>query len=71
MYNLEDEGRGIALLVRKEIKLTPNDCLHSSFSEHVFVDGDRISLTVSLTCRRPYSTLDNDERLFELLRVCH
>ena len=50
---------------------TPNDRLSSTFSEHVFVDctqGDGILLTVGMIYRRPGSTSENDEKLFELIR---
>ena len=50
-HNLEEEGRGIALLVRKEMEPTPNDRLSSTFSEHVFMDctqGDGTLLTVGV-----------------------
>ena len=70
-HNLEEEGRGIALLVRKEMEPTPNDRLSSTFSEHVFVDctqGDGTLLTVGVIYRRPGSTSENDEKLFELIR---
>ena len=70
-HNLEEEGRGIALLVRKEMEPTPNDRLSSTFSEHVFVDctqGDGTLLTVGVIYRRPGSTSENDKKLFELIR---
>ena len=70
-HNLEEEGRGIALLVRKEIEPTQNDRLSSTFSEHVFVDctqGDGSLLTVGVIYKRPGSTSENDEKLFELIR---
>ena len=70
-HNLEEDGRGIALLVRKEMEPTPNDRLSSTFSEHVFVDctqGDGILLTVGVIYRIPGSPSENDEKLFELIR---
>ena len=69
-HNLEEEGRGIAHLVRKEMEPTPNDRLSSTFSEHVFMDctqGDGTLLTVGVIYRRPGSTSENDEKLFELI----
>ena len=70
-YNLQEEGRGIALLVRKEMEPTLNDILSSTFSEHVFVDctqGDGTLLTVRVIYRRPGGTSENDEKLVELIR---
>ena len=37
-HNLDMEGRGIALLVKTEMKPTPCDGLKSSFNDHLFVE---------------------------------
>ena len=70
-HNLGDEGRGLALLIKEEMKPTPNDCLNSQFSENIFVDvtqGDGTALTVGLVYRSPNSTEENNDRLCSLIR---
>ena len=58
-HNLREEGRGLALLIKKEMNPTPNECLNTHYSEHIFVDvtqGDGTALTVGLIYRSPSST---------------
>lgn len=70
-HNLDSKGRGIALLVKKELKPSMCDSLISSFEEHVFVEcqlGDGKVLLLGLVYRSPSSTLENSELLNELMR---
>ena len=70
-HNLEEKGRGIALLVKKELKPTPNATLKATFSENLFADCtqlDGTSLVVGLIYRSPGSTLENNAQLCELIR---
>ncbi|CAM1307199.1 ARSA (predicted) [Pycnogonum litorale] len=66
---LSEEGRGMALYVRQELKPSPIDTM-SKFGEHVFVEckqNEKDILTIGLLYRSPSSTCENDKRLNELI----
>ena len=70
-HNLDMEGRGIALLVKTEMKPTPCDSLKSSFNEHLFVEciqDDGTVITFCLVYRSSSCSQENNHKLCELIR---
>ena len=70
-HNLEEEGRGVALLVKQELKPTPHDAQEATFSEHLFVNctkHDGTQMVIGLIYRSPGSSMENNEKLYQLIR---
>ena len=70
-HNLDKQGRGVALLIKPELKPTVNDRIISEFSEHIFVDCTQKTgeiVTIGLIYRSPNSSTENSQRLNDLIR---
>ena len=71
-HNLDQEGRGVLLLVKNELNPSVCDKLSATdFQEAIIVDcklGEKDTLTFGIVYRSPNSTTENSDKLNNLLR---
>ena len=71
-HNLEDNGRGVLLLVRNDLNPSVCDALsNTNFQEALFVDckiSEKDTFTIGIVYRSPNSTSENSEKLNSLLQ---